>query len=238
MNKTQPVVAIIPARGSSKGIYKKNLKLVGGKPLIWYTVNAAINSKKLNRIIISTDDKEIADYIKSLSEDIVIYLSPKRLSLDDSPSFPVIQWALEKFEKENFKIDFCVTLRATSPLRTTEDINNAIEILETNPKADSVISVSKAVGIHPIRLKRINEKGLLKDAFNSEGNYPVQRQKLEEFYIRNGAIYVTKANIIKTLGLWGEYNLPYIMPQERSVNINTNFEMKIAELILKKVIKL
>jgi len=125
-------------------------------------------------------------------------------------------------------------LRATSPLRTDRDIDTAVNLLVQDDSIDSVVSVGPAVGIHPVRLKRVLPDGKLVDAFESEGNYPQQRQSFESFYLRNGAIYASRSSIIEGKGLWGPNSLAYVMPEERSININTEFQFRVAELLIRE----
>jgi CMP-N-acetylneuraminic acid synthetase len=144
----------------------------------------------------------------------------------------VIQRALLEVRKLGHYPDICVVLRATSPLRTNNDIDAAVRLLIENKAADSVVSVGPAVGVHPVRLKRILPDGRLEDAFEGEGMFPKRRQDFEPLYLRNGAIYAAKTSVIEGGGLWGKHCLAYVMPEERSVNINTDFQFKVAELVM------
>ncbi len=225
------IVSIIPVRGGSKGINRKNIRLLAGKPLLWYTIESARQSSMLDMIVVSTDDDEIAHY--ALSEGIRVIRHPARLSKDDSPTYPVVKWALNRMRSQGIEPQICAVLRATSPLRAPKDIDEAINLLLHNKQADSVVSVVPAEGIHPIRLKRVLPDKRIVDAYEAEGNYPKRRQELELLYLRNGAIYVAWATVIDEMGMWGTHCLAYVMPEERSININTEFQFKVAELIVK-----
>lgn len=227
----KPVVAIIPARGGSKGIPKKNLRAIGGQPLLWYGVNCAHGAARVHMTIVSTEDPEIATYADSIGAQV--FRHPPELSTDNSPTFPVIKWCLEHLRGFEIQPSLCVMLRATTPLRTPTDVDQCIELLDRNPHADSVVSVVPAIGIHPVKLKRILSDGRLVDGFGPEGYFPKRRQEFEQLYIRNGAIYAARPRTIDNCGLWGLHCLGYIMPEERSVNINTEFDLKIADLIIK-----
>jgi CMP-N-acetylneuraminic acid synthetase len=224
-------VAIIPARGGSKGVPGKNLRLLAGAPLLWYTVAAALSAKAVAHTVITTEDDEIAKYTTSLG--VMVLRHPAELSTDTSPTYPVVKWAVQELLHSGINMDSCTVLRATTPLRSSDDIDNAIDLLLRNPEADSVVSVRPTVGIHPIRLKRVLDDGRLIDAFLPEGNMPIRRQELETLYLRNGGIYVAKKLVVETIGLWGSHCLAYIMPEDRSVNINTEFDFRVAELLMR-----
>lgn len=227
----EPVVAaIIPARGGSQGVVGKNMRLLGGKPLIHHTIDAAKRASKVSLIVVSTEDEAIAQYAMSVG--VKVLRHPASLSTDSSATYPVIRWALYELEQNGYVIDLCAVLRATTPLRTAADIDSAISMLIANPDADSVVSVRPAIGIHPIRLKRVEPDGRLVDAFESEGNSPKRRQEFERLYLRNGGIYAARRDVIGNDGLWGKHCLAYVMPEERSVNINTDYDFLVAQLLL------
>jgi CMP-N-acetylneuraminic acid synthetase len=223
------IVGIIPARGGSLGVTGKNLRPLAGKPLIGYTFAAARNSELLSDFIVATESADIANY--ALAERVDVLSHPSILSSDTASSFPVIEQAVRRLSNPA-PIDICVTLRATSPLNTGEDIDNAIRLLISEDSADSVVSVVAAEGIHPVRLKRVTDSGFIEDAFGSEGPFPKRRQELEKLYVRNGAIYATRAATIERGTLWGSRSLAYIMSEERSININTDFQFRVAELLI------
>jgi CMP-N,N'-diacetyllegionaminic acid synthase len=127
-----------------------------------------------------------------------------------------------------------VVLRATTPLRTSQDIDGAISLLSQSAGADSVVSVVEAVGIHPIRLKRLHAGHYIVDAFETEGRFPKRRQELEKLFLRNGAVYAATPAVIDAGGLWGEKCVAYIMPEARSLNINTEHQLHVADLLLRE----
>jgi N-acylneuraminate cytidylyltransferase len=205
------------------------MRALAGKPLLGYTFAAARNSKLLDDFVLATESDLIADY--AAAEGVSILRHPSILSSDSAPSFAVIKQAAERLSNR-VPIDICVTLRATSPLSTGEDIDEAIQLLISDEAADSVVSVVAAEGVHPLRLKRVTDSGLIEDAFGSEGQFPKRRQELEKLFVRNGAIYATRTSVIQRGSLWGERSKAYIMPEERSININTDFQFKVAELLI------
>jgi CMP-N,N'-diacetyllegionaminic acid synthase len=226
------IAAIIPARGHSVAVPRKNLRLLDGKPLLSYAIESARAASVLDLLVVSTGDDEIAAY--ATARGVQILRHPMDLSTDTAPTFPVIQWDLRELRRRRIDPEICVVLRATSPLRTGQDIDAAVRLLTEAPFADSVVSVGPAIGIHPLRLKRILGDGRLQDAFTPEGAYPVRRQTLEQLYVRNGAIYAAKASVIDGGGLWGPHCLAYLMPEDRSININTELQFKVAELLIRQ----
>ena len=157
MASTRAVLALIPARGGSKGVPRKNILPIGGRPLIAWTIDAARASGVCSRIIVSTDDEEIAAIARSGGAEVP-FLRPADIARDDTPDYPVFAHAVEWLEKnEQWKPEIVLWLRPTSPLRTAEDIQNALELLTTTG-ADAVRSVS-AVDQHPYWMKTVDEQG-------------------------------------------------------------------------------
>ncbi|PKP61406.1 acylneuraminate cytidylyltransferase family protein [Candidatus Atribacteria bacterium HGW-Atribacteria-1] len=226
------MIAIIPARGGSKGLPGKNIKVMNGKPLIWYTINVAKKSKFIDKIIVSTDDDKIAKISKSYGVEIP-FIRPKELARDDSLAIDNYIYTIDRLNKEfNYSIGEFVVLQPTSPLRTLLDIDNAIQIFREK-KADSVISVSEV--IHPpLWSKRINGKGLLRNYFDiSMGNK--NRQEIEKAYMPNGAIFIFKYSLIKEKhSYYSNKTYPYIMPLERSIDIDSKLDFEFAEYLIKK----
>lgn len=207
----------------------KNLRLLAGKPLIAYILAAARTSKLLDDLVVATENAGIAEY--AAAEGVGVLLNEPCLSGDSAPSFPVIRQAVRRLSSP-VPFEVCVTLRATSPLNTGEDIDKAIRLLLSDDTAHSVVSVVAVEGVHPLRLKRISNAGFIEDAFGTEGLFPKRRQEFEKLYVRNGAIYATRTSVIDSGSLWGTRSLAYIMPEERSININTDFQFKVAELLV------
>ena len=225
------IIALIPVRRGSAGVSNKNMRLIAGVPLLAYTIAAARNSELISRIIVSADDENTASFVRS--EGVEAVLHPPELSQDNAPAIGVILWNYRRLIAAQSRIDMFVVLRATTPLRTSTDIKSAVSLLFRNPQADSVVSVVAVPGIHPVRMKRILDNGMLVDAFEGEGYSPRPRQTLEQLYIRNGGIYIGRPEVLDQEHLWGDHCLGYVMPQERSLNINTPFDFAVAELLIK-----
>ena len=226
------ILAVIPARGGSKGVPSKNIRRLAGKPLIAYTIEEALKSKILDRVIVSTEDKEIAEIAKRYGAEVP-FMRPKELADDTAPTLPVIQHAVKFIEiEEKTKYDYVVVLQPTAPLRLSEDIDNAVQN-SINTGADAVISVCKVEDMHPARMKKIVHDKLV--PFCIEEQEGMRRQDLQPAYIRNGGIYIIKRDILigKNTLLSAKGARPYIMPKDRSVSIDTELDFKLAEILLK-----
>jgi len=225
------ILAIIPARGGSKGLPGKNTKKINGKPLIEYTIEAAIASKLINRIIVSTDDQEIAEVaIKAGAE--VPYLRPEYLARDDSKVIDTCLYVLAKLKEEDYIPDAVILLQPTSPLRTSIHIKEAVEVF-LEKKADSVISVCDS-NYSPSLLTKIDSNGILIPVLDSYDIFN-NRQALEKVYKLNGAIYIIKTSLlIKNKSFFGKRTYPYIMPVEASIDIDTYFDFNLAAMLQKK----
>lgn len=215
-------LGIIPARGGSKGIPKKNIKLLNGKPLIAYTIEAALSST-IDRLVVSTDCQEIAQVAKQIGVEVII--RPSELAKDSTPTLPVLQHIVNNI---NETFDAVVTLQPTSPLRVAKHINEAIEIFKNDDMADSLVSVIEVPHNYmPEKLMDIKGKYLVG---NSEAK---RRQEINKTYARNGAaIYITKAIRLDEY-IFGGNILPYFMKKINSVDIDYIEDWEIVECLLK-----
>jgi CMP-N-acetylneuraminic acid synthetase len=219
------ITAIIPARGGSKGIPKKNLKLLMGKPLIVWTIEAAIKSKSFKNIIVSTDDPHIAKVAKEAGAEVP-FLRPNYLATDQ---IPIINTILDILNKEN-NIKDIMLLQPTSPLRSSQDIRNIIK-LRDQYKKDSAISIVEAKK-HPNLSLTLNKLKIKKFINNS---LILPRQQMEKTYLINGAMYLsTREFILDKKDFYGEETLGYIMPEERSVDIDNYIDFDWAEFLIKR----
>ena len=224
------VLGLITARGGSKELPRKNLAPLARKPLIAHTIEAALGAKRLDRVIVSTDDQEIADVACHWGVEAP-FLRPAELARDDTPHFPVLRHALVWLEgHEGYVPDYVMLLQPTSPLRSSEDIDKAVAIA-TERDADSVVSVYMPKQ-HPYWMKRLTPDGRVLDYLPQEGEFS-QRHSLPPVYMPNGAIYLAKpALVLEKDSLYSDETYAYIMPPERSLDIDTALDMRIAELIL------
>lgn len=228
------LLAVIPARGGSKGVLRKNIRPVCGRPLIAYTIETALAARHLlHRSIVSTEDPEIAAIAREHGAEVP-FMRPAELAGDKVPTLPVLQHAVEFVEdQDGVTLDWVLLLQPTTPLRLIEDIENSINLALQN-KCDSVISVVQVVAEHPILMKRIEENRLLPYCIaEKEGT---RRQDCQPpAYLRNGAIYLTRRDVMmEKNSIWGQVICPYVMPPERSVNIDGELDLKLIELLMKE----
>ena len=217
------VVAIIPARGGSKGIPKKNILPLAGKPLIAYTIEASINSGVINKTIVSTDSEEIANVSKEYGAEIIE--RPEELSGDTASSESALHHAIETLEKQNYSPDIIVFLQCTSPLREASVIKEAVNKV-LNEDYDSALSAFESFRYF----------GELKDnkyiPFRKERK---RRQEMTPWYCDNGAVYVVKKEIfVKENNRYGGKIGLVIMSEEDSLEIDNLFEAKFIEEIIKR----
>ncbi len=222
------VLGIIPARGGSKGVPRKNIREVAGRPLIAYTIAAAQASQRLTRCIVSTDDKETAEISSAFGCEVLE--RPVELAQDDTPTISVIQHVFATLEAQGQSFDYGLVLQPTSPLRTGLDIDSALQALEQSD-ADSVVSVYQVSDHHPARMYRMEDGYLV--SFD-EKFASVRRQELPPVYHRNGAIYAFRRSLLEQDTLMGQTILPYIMAEDRSLNIDTEYDLVLADFILSR----
>lgn len=223
------ILAVIPARGGSKGIYKKNIKNMCGKPLISYTIEAAIKSKYIDRVIVSTDDIEIGEVSIKYGGEVPFY-RPKELAGDNVPTIDcIIDLLIKLRENEGYKPDYVALLQCTSPLRNETHIDEAIELL-LNSESKGIVAVNE-VECNPYWTNVIKDGKL--EYLLEEGKKITKRQDLPKVYSVNGSMYIVKTDVIlneKTLE--PENSLAYVMEKEASIDIDELLDFKIAELIM------
>lgn len=231
------ILCLILARGGSVRVPTKNIKKLGRYPLIYYTIHAAKKSKYINRIIVSTDDEEIARIAKKYGAEVPFY-RPKEISKTDSTELAAFEHALGWLkEHEGYVPDLIVKLFPTAPFRKTESIDKAIELMLANPQADSVRSVTLC-SEHPYKMWII-EGGRLR-SFIPPNQKPREAhtfayQVLPKVHIQNAAIDVTKpSNIWEKKSVTGTEIIPFVMDEIESIDINTPLDFLFAETILKR----
>lgn len=231
MNRT--VLAVIPARGGSKGVKRKNIRSVGGMPLIYWSIKAAKESLLITDFVVSTDDEEIAKIAKSFGAEV--FLRDSLLAEDKTPMLPVLQNVCERYEEETGKIDALVLLQPTAPLRDGNDIDSAISEFNGNESNDSLVSVYLLEDCHPSRMYRIIDGKL--DKFYQEPPGAL-RQDLEDVYHRNGAIYIASRELLMREGrLTCDRPLPFVMEKAKSANIDDEQDLQIADFLLSASLK-
>ncbi len=227
-----PFLGIIPARGGSKGVPRKNIRQIAGRPLIAYTIQAAQNSRLLTRFVTSTDDPEISQTASSLGCEVIE--RPSELAQDTTPMLPVIQHVLlYMFQSPRFFPDVTVILQPTSPMRTGKHIDEALTLMDRS-QADTVISVSLVPEHYNPHWQFTIHDGVL-HLFTGQpiSQIITRRQDLPHTYTRNGAIYAFKTDLVFSKGsIYSERCIPYVMPYEDLVNIDSEDDIRLAELLL------
>jgi CMP-N,N'-diacetyllegionaminic acid synthase len=218
------VLGLIPARGGSKGIPRKNVRMIAGRPLIAWSIEAALRSRHLDRVVVSTEDESIADVARRSGADVP-FLRPAELARDESNGVDPVLHAVATLPE----FDAVVLLQPTSPLRTSADIDGCVD-LALSQDAASVVSVTPS-GAHPRWIYRIDPG--LRLAPVLPGFDASRRQDLEPAYVLNGAVYFSRvARLLQERTLLGPDSLAYVMPEERSIDIDTALDWRIAEMLL------
>lgn len=225
------VIAVIPARGGSKGIPRKNLAIIAGRPLIAYAIDAAIKANYIDRVVVSTEDREIANIAEDLGAEVP-FIRPVELADDVAPMIGTLSHAQACLESMGEEIEALVLLQPTSPLRTSRHIDEAVALFRST-SATSVVSVTE-VPHHftPTSVMRISSQGNLCPFL--DGVAPItRRQDKPRLYARNGpAVLVCDSETLRSGELYGENCLPYVMSIEDSLDIDTPHDLCVAERIL------
>ncbi|SHM95515.1 acylneuraminate cytidylyltransferase family protein [Flavobacterium xinjiangense] len=219
------ILVVIPARGGSKGVPKKNIKLLGGKPLIAHAIECANSSKLVSKIVVSTDSDEIAAMVSNYKIEVV--KRPLELADDTSNVVTAVEHAY-KFLNEEF--DIIVLLQPTSPLRTPKDLDDIIRLLQENPQTDGVISVVPMNEIHPARMYNLADNSMLTSFL--ENGETLRRQDLNPVYYRNGCFYAVRTKaFFEQKSFMVENKLAFIMNPDWLANIDTQRDFKLATLL-------
>lgn len=223
-------IAVIPARSGSKGLRDKNIKLLNGKPLMAYSIETAIDSNCFDKVFVSTDSQEYADIAMRYGAD-ASFLRSARNSSDTAGSWDAVREVISVLNEKGEEYEEIMLLQVTSPLRNTQDIVEAIELLHAK-KANAVVSVTEC-DHSPIWCNTIPDDGSM-DCFEKDEYKDLPRQLLPTYYRYNGAIYlVTKDELFNDKNMLKKGCYAYIMPQNRSVDIDTELDFLIAETIMK-----
>jgi CMP-N,N'-diacetyllegionaminic acid synthase len=234
-DKTKRILGLTLARGGSKSVPRKNIRPIAGIPLIGYTIIEALKSNLITRYIVSTDDKEIQQVAIQFGAEAP-FLRPSEFSTDEASSVSAMQHAVDWVEQqEGVKYDYVVELMCTNPMKTVEDIDSSIEKL-VSTGADSVIAVHKLEEHHPARIKKIVDDKIID--FCIPEIPESRRQDLKpEAYIRSGSIYALKRDYLMIEGkrYGSDDSRPYVLPQERAVNIDTEIDFMVADKIINNI---
>ncbi len=230
MINNKKILAIIPARGGSKGVPHKNIKEINDRPLISYTIEEAINSRYIDKLIVSTEDKSIAEISRKYGAEVP-FLRPRELALDETPGIDPILHAVKCLKDKGCNFDYVMCLQCTSPFRKYYQIDESIKSLY-DEDADSIVSVCESE-ITPYWMKKIKD-GRLKN-FMDESIFYARRQDIPKTYRLNGAIYLAKTGILLDIKNWyTENTLPYVMDEISSIDIDNMIDFKFAEFLMKE----
>ncbi|HEU6451553.1 MAG TPA: acylneuraminate cytidylyltransferase family protein [Gemmatimonadaceae bacterium] len=228
------VLGLVPARGGSRGVPRKNARLLGGKPLLQYTADAALAARLLTRVVLSTDDAEIAEIGRRCGLDVP-FMRPAELARDETPMVPVVRHALEAVEATDGAYDAVCLLQPTAPLRGSEEIDACIELLERGG-ADTVITVRRVPEeYNPHWVYFADESGAL-SLSTGEAAPIARRQELPPAFHRDGAVYVARRAVVMERGsLFGDRVLGYVADREHTVNIDGPADWRRAEQLVERL---
>jgi CMP-N-acetylneuraminic acid synthetase len=224
------VIAIIPARSGSKGIPNKNIQPIGGKPLICWSIEAAIKSNCIDKIVVTSDGDDILE-ISSKYEEVTLLKRPEELAQDNTPTAPVVLHALETLGVTKDTFDFLILLQPTSPLRTATDIDDAFKTMNASD-ANALISVI-APEHHPLKCFKANENGFIEGLVNNEFPF-MPRQELPKVFQPNGAIYIIGIEeFLSREAFFTDKTIPFEMSADKSTDVDTLQDIYNIEQILK-----
>lgn len=226
------VLAIIPARGGSKGLPGKNIKELCGKPLISWTIEQALKSKYVDNVFVSTDSEKIAKIAKECGANVP-FLRPDELAADDSLTSDAILHVLEQLSMKGESYDYFALLEPTSPLRKSDDIDDAISMIVQNTDADSLVSVGEVHMEHPMIVKKIDAKGFVAPYISNIVKIH-QRQQADEAYFPYGVIYISKVSEFKkNRTFYTKKTVPYFIERWQNYEIDDQLDFMIIEQIMK-----
>lgn len=223
------VLAIIPARGGSKGVIDKNIRLVAGKPLIAYAIECARESVRLNKTIVSTDSASIAAVANTYSTEVIH--RPAELAQDDTPMPPVLLHAIQELEMKGEHFDLILLLQVTSPIRTGQDVDRVVDLFEEDPSLEGVISVVPMDDVHPARMYTLESDNWMKPYI--EQGEELRRQDLPVVYYRNGCIYAVRTDVLKQQKtLMPTHKKAYVMPARHLANVDDERDLIITDTLV------
>ncbi len=235
MYKTKKILAIVTARGDSKGLAKKNIKMLLNKPLIAWTLESAKNCSYIDKIIVSTDSQEIADICEEYQVSVP-ELRPKHLAKDTTPSVDVIEYVVQELENKGEIYDYILLLQPTSPLRKKDDLSRAIEQVLDKTKKEALISLGEVHSAHPLFMKRINKDNKL-EPYTQTNTQVTQRQAAEKVYFSYGYIYFINKDIFMKNRSFYIDDMDYFMLERwQCYEIDDIYDFLCVETIIKEKI--
>jgi CMP-N,N'-diacetyllegionaminic acid synthase len=236
MIENKKVLAIIPARGGSKGLPGKNIMPMCGKPLIGWSISQAAESKYIDEILVTSDNQNIIDVARKFGA-IAPFVRPKSLANDDASSVDVLLHAVDFLAEKGDVYDYLVLLEPTSPLRSVSDIDGALELLFFNQLAESVVGVAKAEGTHPSFLFSMQDE-FLRPMLSSQPT-GLRRQDLNGvYYYLEGSIYITTITaLIRQRSFYHSKTMPWVVDRYKAIEIDEIADFIVAEALMKAKIE-
>lgn len=228
------VLALIPARGGSKGLPRKNLMPLSGMPLVGWPIRAARNSSYIDRVLVSTEDREIADRALELGAEVP-FLRPAELANDTASSASVIEHAVAFLEAQGDSYDYLVLLEPTSPLTEAADVDRALELLgDRRGIADAIVGVSRVEAAHPLFDVVLNDEGLIEPYAAGSFSSVLRRQDLPELYFMEGSLYISDlAVFLKRKSFYHDRTLPFMVPKWKSLEVDDLVDFVCIEAIMR-----
>lgn len=230
MINSKKVLALIPARSGSKGLPGKNIKKLLGKPLINWSIDNAKKSKYIDDIVVSTDSKDIAEIARNAGAEVP-FIRPKDLASDTAKRIDVIYHTLDFLESGNRIYDYLIFIEPTSPLRDVEDINEALEKLDANKSANSIVSIGLSDSSHPEFLSRLKSDFIVpykNDSFDFK-----RRQDIENLYFFDGSFYISRINALREKGeFYHDETMGFILSKDKNFEIDDIVDFVIVESLI------
>jgi CMP-N,N'-diacetyllegionaminic acid synthase len=225
-------LGIIPARGGSKRLPRKNLRLLGGKPLVAWAIEAARGARRLDRLVVSSDDREVLDLARHYDAGLALG-RPDKISGDESPAIDYVRHALAELEGSGQRpFDAIVILQPSSPFTLPADIDATVDLLASSG-ADSAVSVMQLDhAVHPFKMKVLDGNRLLPYLEEERGR--MAAHELPAIYVRNCSVYASRRNVVERGQVIADDCRGYVMPRERSLDINEELDLSFAEFILSR----
>jgi CMP-N-acetylneuraminic acid synthetase len=231
---SEKILALINARGGSKGVPGKNKKPLLGKPLITYSIEAGQQSQLIDKILVSTDDEEIAQIAKDAGADVP-FLRPAELATDTASQFDVIKHAVEFLEEQGEHYDIICILQPTCPLRSAEDIDSTINLLKETG-SDSAITIGELYDKHPAVVYEMEGENMITPYIKVDKS-GTRRQEFKPLYYRAGTVYVMRRKcIFEDNNLYGDSTCGHLVPDERCFNIDSPFDWQLCEAYMKSLL--
>ena len=233
MYKNKKILAVVPARAGSKGLPGKNIRILNGKPLIAWSIEEGKKSKYIDKLIVSTDGKQIAEIAQKYGAEVP-FIRPKELATDNAPTSGVLIHAINFFKNKGDNYDIIVLLEPTSPLRTVEDIDIPIEKLIENKNARSIVSVAILESAHPMFTVKIEENGFIKPFLGGNRIKSIRRQELEDVFFFEGTIYISYISTYEEVEtFYHEQTLAYVVDRFKYFEVDEEEDLVIMEALMK-----